>query len=701
MDYLPIDTATTIGTAVLHSLWQGAAVYCLFRLAMSQVEDPARLHNTGLLSLGAMALGFVFTLYLVWPETQATTAPGAGDAFQFIPPTSSESSAFTDLPWAAGLGYGYALGVLLYLAWLTFEHVRTQRLLRSNHVALPVEWQTAFRLAHARFAPRVKAGVYLSRHVATVVTVGILRPIVLYPVMLANQLSAEEAELILLHELAHLRRYDHLTIYAQQLLRALLFFHPTAHLLSRHIDTAREYACDDLVVAGSSRKAYAKTLLHLATQPISRPISQTTNAFAMSISKTSFTTRIQRLFGAQKTTKLPALLFAVPLALFVLTAYAISPTLSSDETSFVGENVTAAEASAPGATSGTAASARLSVDTIPDADPVPNRDASGSATTEDGRTTYTAADGTIVKSATDEDIAAIVANAIRDLPSEAELNAIVADAMKNMPSAEQLTAQVREAMKNMPSEAEIKRIVEDATKNVPTEAELRRTIDEAMKSVPTQAEIDEIMREARASVPSEAERLRIQADAQRALADAQRALTDAQRVQEDALRLQAEAQRNQDDTKRKQADGQRAQEESQRAQADAQRLQAEAQRAQAEAQRAQLDAQREQLDTQRAQVEAQRAQQDKPGVQVTTQQRREQTTSTTTVNGKAQTTTSGSSSKSVNVTADPNATDIDYFIDGRATTAREVNALSPDTIERVNVVKNEGERKVVRVTLKE
>ncbi len=694
MDYLQIDIATAVGRAVLHSLWQGATLYCLFRLAVQHVQSPARLHTVGMLSLGAMALGFVLTLYAVWPEAQAIAALDVDEAFQLVHFASGEPGTAADVPWAAVLGYGYVLGVLLYLAWLTFEHVRTQRLLRSDRVALPIEWETALHHAHARFAPHVSAGVYLSRHVATVVTVGVLRPMVLYPVMLANQLSAEEAELILLHELAHLRRYDHYTIYAQQLLRALLFFHPAAHLLSRHIDTAREYACDDLVVAGGNRKAYAKTLLHLAAQPIAIPTSQTTNPFAMSISKTPFSTRIQRLFGTSRQTKLPALSFAVPLALFALTAYAVSPESSFDKTPSDAKAPVPQDAMAPAPTAPDAIALRYYTDTIPATDPALDRDANGSTTTEDGRTTYRAADGTIVESATDEEVAEIVEKAMRGIPTEAELSAIVADAMKNMPSAEQLTAQVREAMKNMPTEAELKQMVEDATKDMPSEAELRRTIEEAMKSIPTQAEIDEIVREARASVPSEAERLRIQADAQRAVVDVQRA-------HDDARRLQAEAQRNQDDAQRKQAGGQRARGDAQRAQADAQRLQAEAQRAQLDAQREQLDAQRAQLDAQREQLDAQRLQQDEHGVEVTTRQRREQTTSTTTVDGKAQTTTSGNSSKSVHVTADPTATDIDYFIDGRSATAKEVNALNSDTIERVDIIKNEGERKSLRVTLKD
>ncbi len=667
MDYPQIDIAAAVGTAVLHSLWQGAAVYCLFRLAAQQVERPARLHDLGLLSLGAIALGFALTLYLVWPDPRAVAMLGTGETFRLIPSVIPQHGPPADVPWAALLGYGYAIGVVVYLAWLTLEHVRTQRLLRSQRLALPVEWQAVFHLAHERFAPHVKAGFHLSAHVTTVVTVGLLRPVVLYPVALANQLSVAEAELILLHELAHLRRYDHLTVYVQQLLRALLFFHPAAHLLSRHIDTAREYACDDLVVTGTNRKAYAKTLLHLAAQPVQNHLTQPSNALAMSISKTPFTTRIQRLFGVRPTAKLPSVLFALPLALFALTLYAFAPAQTKTD--------------APAGTlvAATVSSVASRTDTVPvEATPLPQDQA---AVGDGGQAPdRPSVDESLPADASAEEVEAYVARAMQNMPTEAEIAAQVAEAMKNMPSEAEIAAMVAEAMKSMPSEAEISAQLEQAMKNMPTEAELKRTIEEAMKSVPTQAEIDEMVREARASVPSEAERLRVQADAQRAVADAQR-------TQQEALRLQAEAQQNKDATQRAKADVQRAQAEVQRAQAEAQRLQAEAQRARDEAQRAQL--------------EAQRVQQEKQDLQVATQQRRERTTSTTTVNGESHEITSGSASESTQLLADPNATDIDYFINGRAVTAEEINALNPDTIERVDVAKMEGGRKAVRVILKQ
>src|SRR5262249_22720070 len=67
------------------------------------------------------------------------------------------------------------------------------------------------------------------------------------------------------HELAHIRRYDHLLILVQRLIEALLFFHPATWYLSRRIHDERERCCDDLVLAaGSDRLGFVASLLRVA-----------------------------------------------------------------------------------------------------------------------------------------------------------------------------------------------------------------------------------------------------------------------------------------------------------------------------------------------------------------------------------------------------------------------------------------------------
>lgn len=105
-----------------------------------------------------------------------------------------------------------------------------------------------------------------SQKVTSPVVTGILRPMIVLPVSLMIGLPREQAVAVLSHELAHLRRFDHLIVVFQRLLEALFFFHPAVWCLSRRLDQEREKACDDLVVnAGHNRADYAEALVNLAS----------------------------------------------------------------------------------------------------------------------------------------------------------------------------------------------------------------------------------------------------------------------------------------------------------------------------------------------------------------------------------------------------------------------------------------------------
>jgi hypothetical protein len=70
---------------------------------------------------------------------------------------------------------------------------------------------------------------------------------------------------VLLHEIAHLRRWDDWTNLVQQIIKAVFFFHPAVWWVDGRLALEREMACDDAVLAETSNpNAYARSLLHLA-----------------------------------------------------------------------------------------------------------------------------------------------------------------------------------------------------------------------------------------------------------------------------------------------------------------------------------------------------------------------------------------------------------------------------------------------------
>ena len=101
--------------------------------------------------------------------------------------------------------------------------------------------------------------------------IGFVRPLVVIPAWAMQELSATELNTILLHELAHLRRWDDWTNLVQKILGALLFFHPAVWWIEKKLTLEREMACDDLVLAGTdSPRAYAECLVSLAEKSLLR-----------------------------------------------------------------------------------------------------------------------------------------------------------------------------------------------------------------------------------------------------------------------------------------------------------------------------------------------------------------------------------------------------------------------------------------------
>jgi hypothetical protein len=148
-------------------------------------------------------------------------------------------------PWLLA---AWALGVALLSlrfagGWMVARRMATQAVGR-----VPAEWEARFqRLAHAvRVGVRVR--LLQSARVAAPTVVGWLRPVVLLPASALTGLPAEQLELLLLHELAHVRRHDFAVNLLQCAAETLLFYHPGVWWVSRRIREEREHCCDDLAV---------------------------------------------------------------------------------------------------------------------------------------------------------------------------------------------------------------------------------------------------------------------------------------------------------------------------------------------------------------------------------------------------------------------------------------------------------------------
>lgn len=95
-------------------------------------------------------------------------------------------------------------------------------------------------------------------------TIGVLKPSILLPDA-SEAYPLQRRWAVLLHELAHVRRYDCLTQLVCQVACAIFWWHPLAWLGARKMRALSERASDDLVLdAGAKPSEYAHDLLDMA-----------------------------------------------------------------------------------------------------------------------------------------------------------------------------------------------------------------------------------------------------------------------------------------------------------------------------------------------------------------------------------------------------------------------------------------------------
>jgi beta-lactamase regulating signal transducer with metallopeptidase domain len=101
--------------------------------------------------------------------------------------------------------------------------------------------------------------------------IGFFKPMIVIPEWALKELSPEEFKIILLHEVAHLRRRDDWTNLLQKAVRAFFIFHPAVWWIERQLSLEREMACDDHVLAETGNpRAYAKCLVALLERSFAR-----------------------------------------------------------------------------------------------------------------------------------------------------------------------------------------------------------------------------------------------------------------------------------------------------------------------------------------------------------------------------------------------------------------------------------------------
>jgi len=148
-------------------------------------------------------------------------------------------------------------GIVARLLWLGLGLVK----LRSILTRAAIDEGFAGITGELTRSLGVTAVVRVSDDLEGPATVGVRHPVVLLPRSVRN-MSAAVQRAILCHELLHVRRRDWLQTVGEEVWRALLWFHPHAHVMASQLSLAREMVVDEqTILITRDRRAYAEALL--------------------------------------------------------------------------------------------------------------------------------------------------------------------------------------------------------------------------------------------------------------------------------------------------------------------------------------------------------------------------------------------------------------------------------------------------------
>lgn len=253
----------SIGWSVFNSLWQMALLWIAYQLILAffSIKKPSR---KGLLSASFLFAGFAWFM-----STFIMLLTGNADGKSIytggILTAGSNERLITWFNNALPvISVVYLLLLLIPVLNFLRNYRYVQEIRRNGLSKADVYWRIFAQKIASQMAISRSVQVWMSALVKSPVTIGYLKPVILLPVASVNHLTTGQTEAILLHELAHIKRYDYFINLLSKSIRTLLYFNPFANAFGKIIERERERACDEMVMQFQYEPhSYASALLAL------------------------------------------------------------------------------------------------------------------------------------------------------------------------------------------------------------------------------------------------------------------------------------------------------------------------------------------------------------------------------------------------------------------------------------------------------
>jgi GWxTD domain-containing protein len=268
--WLQSSAALTLAITLLHSLWQSAVAALLLAACLRFTQSARVRYAAACGALAAIVVAAIGTFVFLAPSAaprhrlQPAVYSDLGSGIPYpsnVTAVSPRSLLQTALPWITPAWF---LGFLLFTSRQIGSWAATRRVRQRGVCVAPDAWQRKLDELQGRMM--VSKPVLLLESCLTQVplVVGQLRPAILVPIGFLSGLPAEQVELLLIHELAHIRRADYAINILQTFAESVMFYNPAVWWISNLIRIEREHCCDDAVVEATNNACvYAAALTAL------------------------------------------------------------------------------------------------------------------------------------------------------------------------------------------------------------------------------------------------------------------------------------------------------------------------------------------------------------------------------------------------------------------------------------------------------
>jgi beta-lactamase regulating signal transducer with metallopeptidase domain len=298
-NWLSPDVMRPLGWALFHFLWQGTALAALAAVTMALIRRASVRYLLAVGTLILMLAAPVATFFSYWQTDSGSArlaAPASTAASWEVPqpdPAAHVSVASRGIapdifPWM----------VEAWLAGVVFFGLRTaggflllERMRRRQSIAVSVRLQATCLALQRRIGLERAIRYCHCQWLDAPAVMGWFRPIVLLPITALTGLSEAQLQVVIAHELAHVKRLDSFVNAFQVAVETLLFYHPAVWWLNQRIRTERENCCDDIAIALCGNPVEYARALTLMEEWRSAP------ALAMAANRGPLSARIARLVG--------------------------------------------------------------------------------------------------------------------------------------------------------------------------------------------------------------------------------------------------------------------------------------------------------------------------------------------------------------------------------------------------------------------